>query len=126
MLGADWGPFVTVKRLLSASTEERRAVPFAEILGALRVIGGGLFFCTTGAIVGTCLKAPTSPSPFSTGDTGDFGSETDNSNALKLRFLRIGVAIMVKRRRCTGFREAGGLWQSRPQLQALIEPFRQY
>ena len=87
----------TVKR--STSALECIAVPLAAILGALSAIGGGLLFCCAGGGtgVGACLEALTTGLSLSA-VTGDVGTESvgDNSSFLKLRFLRIGVAMEVE------------------------------
>lgn len=81
VIGAEPGPLVT-ERGLSCSTADTALLPGA-ILGAFKVIGGGRLLPPA---AGACRIGTGSGS-------GATGSVTANCNALKLRFLRMGVAI---------------------------------
>lgn len=97
---AECGPvlavLLTVRRLPSCSTAETAPLELG-ILGAFMIIGGGLFFLSTGADAagaGACLMATGSASFAVAGA----GSATFSWRALKFLFLRIGVAIAMEQR----------------------------
>ena len=98
---AECGPvlavLLTVRRFPSCSTAETAPLELG-ILGAFMIIGGGLFFLSTGADAagatgaGACLMATGSASFAVAGA----GSATFSWRALKFLFLRIGVAIAME------------------------------
>lgn len=100
VLGAELGPPATVSRLLSSFMTDGCDVVGGS-LGAFKVIGGGLFF-PAGPTVGAALVATGTGSGSAGGGGGGAGCGTDgvvSCKALKFRFFRIGVAIVVERNR---------------------------
>lgn len=87
VLGAELGPLFTVSEPVSCSTD---GALLGGSLGALRVIGGGLFLPPPAPAVGACLMATGSGSE----GGGAIGSATASCRALKLRFLRRGVDMV--------------------------------
>ena len=96
VIGAEFGPLFTIRRLASWLTAD--GVPLDGIFGALRVMGGGRLFPagataapTAGAGAGRVAAGSDWTGP---GDGGVSATASWRAFTLKLRFLRIGVAMI--------------------------------